>query len=113
MAVKKQRRCKDCGTDDVIHKDTRERDLYNVETILCSACLHTRAQLQSMKEDKLSFPVLLKKIQGETNKRVKASIARDGYCEYKGINRYAVYGARSDNSGALKRDYWVEQLKIK
>jgi hypothetical protein len=101
----KLHRCKDCGTDKVITVEY----MTMIETMLCSTCLHSRAQLQQMKEDKLPFPKLLAKIQSETVKRVSREIASVSGVErlrwgaYKGISGW-------DTAHTHLSQYWVEQL---
>jgi ATP-dependent protease Clp ATPase subunit len=103
--------CKDCGTQDVIRKVLpKNYDIIsNIAIELCSTCLHSRAQLQQMKEDKLPFPKLLAKIQNETAKRVSREIASVSSAErlrhgaYKGI-------AGWNTACTHLSQYWVEQL---
>lgn len=107
--MKKQRICKDCGTDQVIHRSIQDSHIDIVETMLCSPCLQSRAQRQTMKEDKLPFPKLLAKIRNETAKRVSSEIAsvsgvdRLRWGRYKGVSDW--YIAHNDI-----RLYWIEQL---
>lgn len=108
--MKKQRICKDCGTEEVILKVLpKHYTVYDLTMELCSACLHSRAQLQQIKEDKLSFPKLIAKIQGETNKRVHSEIEsvsgleRLRWMNYKGVSGWNT--VHSDLS-----NYWKEQL---
>ena len=93
-------KCVDCGTDKVImtHKDNE------LTEILCKDCLSSRAQLQSFKEDKLSFSALLTKIRKETERRVQSEIrnqapAHGWLSRYKGM------------SGTVNANYWKEQLQ--
>ena len=101
----KQERCKDCGTGQII----RVKYMRDIETVLCSTCLQSRAQLQQIKEDKLPFPKLLAKIQAEVAKRVHAEIASmsglerlSGY-NYKGVSSWNTVHTNISH-------YWVEQL---
>jgi hypothetical protein len=110
MMMEKSRVCKDCGGEKVITPlDRKGKPL--LETIaveLCALCLQSRAQLQTVKEDKLPFPKLLAKIRSETAKRVRSEIMsasatplerlRMGY--YKGSTVYTTLS-----------EYWVNQLK--
>lgn len=93
--------CVDCGTDKVLPINLKYSE---VSEILCKDCLTTRALLQSLKEDKLSFSKLLEKIRKETERRVASEIksqnpAYTRLSWYKGI------------SGTVNANYWKEQLQ--
>lgn len=107
MARERQRICKDCGSGDVIHKNTRETNIDIVDVMLCSTCLTTRAQLQTMKEDKLPFDKLLAKIRRETDRRVGSESSHhsplDRLWSYRGHTQPHTY--MTDIS-----QYWIEQL---
>ena len=92
--------CKDCGTDKIIptHKDNE------LTEILCKDCLSSRAQLQSIKEDKLSFTALLTKIRKETERRVQSEI-RGQAPAYGWLSRY------KGICGTINANYWKEQLQ--
>jgi hypothetical protein len=106
----KPRICKDCGTQDIILKVTpKNYYLGNIATELCSTCLHSRAQLQRMREDKLPFPKLLAKIQSEIAKRVSREIASVSGTER--LRRGAYKGIAGWNTACTNlAQYWVEQL---
>jgi hypothetical protein len=98
----KRRVCKDCGTDDVIYKVLpKMMQVYNIETELCAPCLQSRAQLQTMKEDKLPFPKLLAKIRREMEKDVHNFIKQDRIH----LDRYV-----GKTSFITLSTYWTEQL---
>ena len=92
--------CEDCGTKGIIKTYPRG------SPHLCAACLRTRAQIQTLKEDKLPFPELLNKIRGEMHKRVRSEMgsisAIDRLERYKGSIGYSLTGSLSS--------YWVDQL---
>ena len=89
--------CKDCGTVNVI------KTKYKRGTIdICANCLKHRAQLQTMKEDKLSFPRLLQKIRGEMSRDLRLTLKQEKLGTYTGVNPYA--------SAKNLSNYWVEQL---
>lgn len=105
----KQRRCKDCGTEDVILKVMpKNNDISNIAVELCSTCLHSRAQLQQMKEDKMPFAKLLAKIRSEIEKRVSSEIA-----SVSGLQRLQWGSYKGSNSYTVLSQYWVEQLQQK
>ena len=100
--MNKQRVCKDCGTKDIILKVIpKNNSVYNIAVDLCSPCLQSRAQLQTMREDKMPFTKLLAKIQKETAKEVHNSIKYDSnrLDRYTGKQRYTTLAT-----------YWIEQL---
>jgi hypothetical protein len=107
---KKERQCKDCGSTDVITPVNKKAEeiLESIVVELCAPCLHSRAQLQTLKEDKLPFPKLLAKIRAETAKRVHSEIissdatpmARLRLSRYKGPTVYTKLS-----------EYWTNQLK--
>ncbi len=104
MAHLRFRLCKDCNTENVIHKDIKESDVDIIETMLCVNCLTHRAKLQTIKEDKLPFDKLLKKIRDETYKRMHREdqyrpSPYDMPDKYKGSSTYSTLSL-----------YWVEQL---
>jgi len=101
-------KCKDCGSGEVIRvyygKDKIQQEKDHFTVVLCAPCLQSRAQLQSMKEDKLSFPKLLAKIQRETASRVRSEIYNSSVIDMLGkYKRLTGYSKLSQ--------YWVEQLK--
>lgn len=114
MKSAKERKCKDCSSVNVITPlDKKGRVcLVTIQTELCAPCLHTRAQLQTAKEDKLPFPKLLAKIQSETAARVRREIMsayttpmeriRSGYYKCETPEVYNMYTSLSE--------YWVKQL---
>lgn len=105
-----ERRCKDCGSENVITPLDRKGSAYleTIQTELCALCLQSKAQLQTLKEDKLPFPKLLAKIRAETMKRVHSEImsadatpmARLRLSRYKGPTVYTKLS-----------EYWTNQLK--
>ena len=100
MTRKTFSRCKDCGTPEVIpiHKDS------DLTEILCKDCLTFRAQIQSIKEDKLPFTKLLDKIRKETDRRVQNEI-RNSYSPFEMLYNY------KGHNGTVNHNYWTEQLK--
>jgi hypothetical protein len=115
MKSTKERRCKDCSSANVITPlDGKGRPYLEIIAVeLCASCLHTRAQLQSVKEDKLPFPKLLAKIRSEPANRVHREIMsahatpmeriRMGCYKGKTPEVYTMYTSLSD--------YWINQLK--
>lgn len=101
MMRSKKRLCVDCETSEVIYKVRLQH--IQIDKELCVMCLKGRAQLQNMKEDKLPFPKLLAKIQGETAKRVHSEIKNSSVVNrlgrYKGITHYSKLS-----------QYWIEQI---
>jgi hypothetical protein len=97
-----ERRCKDCGSENVI-----------TLLELCAPCLQSKAQLQTLKEDKLPFPKLLAKIRAETMKRVHSEIMSLNATPMERIRMGCYKGKTPEvyNMYSSLSDYWINQLK--
>jgi hypothetical protein len=115
MKSTQERRCKDCSSENVITPLDKKGRAYlgTIQTELCAPCLHSRAQLQTLKEDKLPFPKLLAKIRAETMKRVHSEIMSPNATPMEKIRmgRYKGKTPEVYNMYTSLSEYWTNQLK--